>query len=1010
MPKVSPVQNSFIYGEASPRSYGRFDAKFYPHAAKTLENVLIQGEGGAFRRPGSKYVAEIKTSSLKTRLVTFEFSTTQTYILEFGNQYIRFYRNQGQIQAASAYELATPYLTADLFQLQFAQDADTMWIVHPDYEPRKLTRSAHNSWTLTAYAPTADPFGSDGNDTNPSCVAMFEQRILFANSNDDPQKIWASKSGDFEDMTVGVNAGDGFVYVIASDKVNAIRWLKPSSKGLMMGTLGATFSMTSGTEGVAITPTNVSIKRDTTYGAANILPETIGNFVYYVERDLNHLRELGFSFDVDSQEALDMTKISDHIAKAADPLDTDGFTQIAYQQSPVSRLWCVRNDGQLAVFTREIEDGIMGWSRQLSGSDSRDSGKYESVAIIPKDGGDDEVWVIVKRYINSSTVRYIEFFMPETFDHQQDAFFVDSGLSLDNPKTITNIIAKTIIDDMEYSSDAAAQNIYVSSDISSALTGDLLDEDCSDISDWTDDSKKDALSEVDPAGQFHLHCPSAEVGEFAKIGRDIGVLTNTFTVEIRMNLDVLGTTLEDGLILSFDHDDVRLNIQLGTDGLFVANALGSYVEVGTNIVDTGVWTIWRFLVTFTTPASATVDVYKDNVLVEAGVDCSYSEGTFIDGEIFVRLEGTNVNTELHIDYIKIADGLFTPIPALQSYSENIIIKQGSYSLKTIAKLTESLADTLTGTLASAADLSGLNSIKFNVYASRTGSNFKIGFKDSGGTITEHTPNILIADEWQEETVDISAVTDANKDDITQIIITILNADVVNTFYIDNVHSPKVGIIVTAASHGFSNGDLVKIVDVVGMTEVNNQSFVVADKDTNDFTLKNEQGTDYVDGSTYTAYISGGEVRKKVTAITGLTHLVGEEVAIIADGLSVATKIVSSGGGITLDVAASLVHVGLSYVSNIRLLSSPEGSATGTAIGKKQRTYKLSIKFYQSLGVQYGPDADHLDSISETELFTGDKIRSFPGDWSREGGALLRQANPLPLNILSVTRISDIVDD
>ena len=148
MPKVSPVQNNFASGEFSPWLYGRFDITKYANAAKTLENILIHQAGGAQRRPGTKYVAEVKTSSLKTRLVTFEFSTTQTYILEFGNKYIRFYRNNGQIQSASAYEISTPYLTAELFDLQFAQDADTMWITHPNWKPRELTRTGHTAWTL----------------------------------------------------------------------------------------------------------------------------------------------------------------------------------------------------------------------------------------------------------------------------------------------------------------------------------------------------------------------------------------------------------------------------------------------------------------------------------------------------------------------------------------------------------------------------------------------------------------------------------------------------------------------------------------------------------------------------------------------------------------------------------------------------------------------------------------------------------------------------------------------
>ena len=96
----------------------------------------------------------------------------------------------------------------------------------------------------------------------------------------------------------------------------------------------------------------------------------------------------------------------------------------------------------MAVLTRQIDQEVIGWSRQVAGADSIGNSRYESVAVIPTDGGDDEVWVIVKRTIDGSTVRYVELFMPEAFDAQQDAFFVDSGLSLDDPKTITNIIAK----------------------------------------------------------------------------------------------------------------------------------------------------------------------------------------------------------------------------------------------------------------------------------------------------------------------------------------------------------------------------------------------------------------------------------------------------------------------------------------------------------------------------------------------------------------------------------------
>jgi alpha-tubulin suppressor-like RCC1 family protein len=125
------------------------------------------------------------------------------------------------------------------------------------------------------------------------------------------------------------------------------------------------------------------------------------------------------------------------------------------------------------------------------------------------------------------------------------------------------------------------------------------------------------------------------------------------------------------------------------------------------------------------------------------------------------------------------------ITYLQQYSESSIISGGSYSLKAIAAQTTSLNKTLTRTITSPINLTSHAYIIGKIRASRTGSNIKIGFHDSGGTTTEITPNITAADTWQTIQLDISAVSDANKDAIDSIIITITNADAENTFYLDN---------------------------------------------------------------------------------------------------------------------------------------------------------------------------------------------------------------------------------
>lgn len=123
---------------------------------------------------------------------------------------------------------------------------------------------------------------------------------------------------------------------------------------------------------------------------------------------------------------------------------------------------------------------------------------------------------------------------------------------------------------------------------------------------------------------------------------------------------------------------------------------------------------------------------------------------------------------------------------LQSYSENTIKTEGYYSLKGVAAITDSLNKTLTRTVSPTINLSNKTRIAFDIYSSRTGSNLKIGIHDSGGTTTEITPNIASANTWQHVVWDISAVANANKDVIDSVIVTVINADAANTFYIDNI--------------------------------------------------------------------------------------------------------------------------------------------------------------------------------------------------------------------------------
>lgn len=173
MAKASPAQNSFAGGELSPLLEGRQDLDFYPIGCRMMRNFRPLIQGPTRKRGGTRYIAEVKDSSDQTWLWAFVFSETDAVILEFGDLYVRFYTNRGVIESSPgvAYEVVSPYAVADLtnadgsFGLSIAQSADVLYITHPSYAPRTLSRTSNTSWAFATYAPSDGPFNPQNTDT-----------------------------------------------------------------------------------------------------------------------------------------------------------------------------------------------------------------------------------------------------------------------------------------------------------------------------------------------------------------------------------------------------------------------------------------------------------------------------------------------------------------------------------------------------------------------------------------------------------------------------------------------------------------------------------------------------------------------------------------------------------------------------------------------------------------------------------------------------------------------------
>jgi len=179
---------SFNAGELSPKLDARVDISKYQNGCREMKNCIAGIYGEAERRMGLEYIAGTKTNSKKSRLIEWEFSSTTVFVLEFGDQYIRFYSSRAQVESGgSPYEISTVYTEDELFDLQFTQINDVAYITHPDHPVQKLTRIANTNWTIAEAefnvppmldenisTTTITPSGTTGSITLTASTSIFE--------------------------------------------------------------------------------------------------------------------------------------------------------------------------------------------------------------------------------------------------------------------------------------------------------------------------------------------------------------------------------------------------------------------------------------------------------------------------------------------------------------------------------------------------------------------------------------------------------------------------------------------------------------------------------------------------------------------------------------------------------------------------------------------------------------------------------------------------------------------
>ena len=572
---IRTLQRAFSGGEVTPELFGRIDDVKYQAGLAKCRNFITKPQGPAENRAGTRYVREVKDSTKAVKLIPFTYSTTQTMVIEAGDLYLRFHTDAATLlsgtptayngatayvvgdmcsdagvkyyciaattgnappnatywyalPATGEYEIPTPYLEADLFDLHYVQSADVLTIVHPNYAPRELRRYGATNWQLAVVSfasPIAAPTGqsatpsavdttydysyvitaldADGvsesvastaatctgnlfttgftvaiawsavtgasrynvyklqgglygyigqttgltiTDDNiapdlsktppiydtaftgagnyPAAVSYYEQRRSFAGTTNKPQNIWMTKSGTESDMSYSlpIRDDDRIAFRVAAREANTIRHIVPLS-GLILLTSGAEWRVTS-VNSDAITPSTISVRPQSYVGASNVQPAIVNNTLLYCASRGGHVRELGYQQDAGGFVTGDLCLRAPHLF--------DGYTivDMAYAKAPQPLAWFVSSNGYLLGLTYVPEQQVGAWHWHDT------DGTFESCAVVAE-GNEDMLYLVVQRTINGASVRYIERLESRRFTDQEDAFFVDCGLTYDGAATVS---------------------------------------------------------------------------------------------------------------------------------------------------------------------------------------------------------------------------------------------------------------------------------------------------------------------------------------------------------------------------------------------------------------------------------------------------------------------------------------------------------------------------------------------------------------------------------------------
>lgn len=249
----------------------------------------------------------------------------------------------------------------------------------------------------------------------PSVVSLYQQRLVFAASINQPETVWMSRIADYFNFTRSKNmvASDRAEFDLAGEQLNRVRGML-QLRELLIFTSSGEFSVT-GPDG-GFDATNPIITQYGYVGSAAVKPLVAEDTAIFVDRSGRGVRDLRYAYESDGYSGSDLTIFASHFFEGRQ------VVAWAMAKSPWSLVWTVLDNGKLLAFTYKREHQVWAWTEMEI------DGAVESVATIPE-GGDDATYIIVRRQVGGVDRRFVERFDNRDFGTAEDAFFVDCGIT-----------------------------------------------------------------------------------------------------------------------------------------------------------------------------------------------------------------------------------------------------------------------------------------------------------------------------------------------------------------------------------------------------------------------------------------------------------------------------------------------------------------------------------------------------------------------------------------------------